>query len=273
MLDWSYASIDERERDLLRQLSVFVGGFGLDEVRGVAGESDEVIEALEQLVLKSLVAVNTSGQSPRYRLLDTTRAYAGAKLRETGLPGEVSRRHARHYLEWLTRSTTCAAVPLEHASNVRAALEWALSDGGDPHIGVGLATYSCELFLRLGMVTESHRWSDAHWNHSRPNAQAHCRTWRCARRWGLTRRPAMPTRCVLRSNMRYAWRKGSTTPSISFDCSALFMYTTVARVRLTDCFRLPNARGDNCTLARRYGSDGRSEGDAGRRTPSQGQSC
>ena len=43
----------------------------------------------------------------------------------------------------------------------------------------------------------------------------------------------MPTRCVLRSNMRYAWRKGSTTPSISFDCSALFMYTTVARVRST----------------------------------------
>ena len=160
MLDWSYALIDERERDVLRQVSVFVGGFGLDEARGVAGESDEVIEVLERLVLKSLVAVDTSGQSPRYRLLDTTRAYAGAKLRETGMVREVSRRHARHYLDWLTRSTSCDAVPLEHAANIRVALEWAFSDCGDPYIGVGLATHACELFLRLGMVTESRRWSE-----------------------------------------------------------------------------------------------------------------
>ena len=160
MLDWSYALIDERERDVLRQLSVFVGGFGLDEARGVAGESDEVIEALEQLVLKSLVAVDTSGQKPRYRLLDTTRAYASAKLRETGMVGEVRRRHARYYLDWLTRSTDVAAAPVEHTANIRAALEWAFSNEGDAEIGLGLATYACELFLRLGMLTESRRWSE-----------------------------------------------------------------------------------------------------------------
>ncbi|HEX2492623.1 MAG TPA: winged helix-turn-helix domain-containing protein, partial [Steroidobacter sp.] len=160
MLDWSYALIDERERDVLRQLSVFVGGFGLDEARGVAGESDEVIEALEQLVLKSLVAVDTSGQKPRYRLLDTTRAYASVKLRETGMVGEVRRRHARYYLDWLTRSTDVAAAPVEHTANIRAALEWAFSNEGDAEIGLGLATYACELFLRLGMLTESRRWSE-----------------------------------------------------------------------------------------------------------------
>lgn len=160
MLDWSYALIDERERDVLRQLSVFVGGFGLDEARGVAGESDEVIEALEQLVLKSLVAVDTSGQRPRYRLLDVTRAYAGAKLLETGMVGEVRRRHARHYLDWLTRSTDVAVAPVEHTANIRAALEWAFSNEGDPETGLGLATYACELFLRLGMLTESRRWSE-----------------------------------------------------------------------------------------------------------------
>ena len=160
MLDWSYALIDERERDVLRQLSVFVGGFGLDEARGLAGESDEVIEALEQLVLKSLVAVNTSGPTPRYRLLDTTRAYASAKLRETGMVGEVSRRHARYYLDWLTRSTDLAAAPVEHTANIRAALEWAFSNEGDAEIGLGLAAYACELFLRLGMLTESRRWSE-----------------------------------------------------------------------------------------------------------------
>ena len=160
MLDWSYALIDEREREVLRQLSVFVGGFGLDEARGVAGNSDEIIEALEQLVLKSLVAVDTSRQAPRYRLLDTTRAYATAKLLETGMVGEFRRRHARYYLDWLTRSTDVAVAPVEHTSNIRAALEWAFSSEGDVEIGVGLATYACEIFLRQGMLTESRRWSE-----------------------------------------------------------------------------------------------------------------
>ena len=127
---------------------------------GVAGDSDEVIEALEQLVLKSLVAVDTSGQTPRYRLLDTTRAYASAKLLETGMAGEVRRRHARYYLDWLTRSTDVAVAPVEHTSNIRAALEWAFSSEGDVEIGVGLATYACEIFLRQGMLTESRRWSE-----------------------------------------------------------------------------------------------------------------
>ena len=205
-------------------MSVFVGGFGLDEARGVAGESDEVIEALEQLVVKSLVAVDTSGQSPRFRLLDTTRAYAGAKLREAGMAGEVSRRHARHYLDWLTRSTNCAAVPLEHASNIRAALEWALSDHGDPQIGVGLATYACELFLRLGMVTESRRWSERALESLSPGAPVHCRTWPCARRWGLTDWPEVPTRCALHSNERCSWRKGSTTRSIVSAAQRLYVF-------------------------------------------------
>ncbi len=159
MLDWSYALIDERERRVLRQLSVFVGGFGLDEARGVTGDSDEVIEALEQLVLKSLVAVDTNRQTPRYRLLDTTRAYATAKLLESGGVGEVRRRHARYYLDWLTRSTDVAAAAVEHTPNIRAALEWAFSNEGDAGIGLGLATYACELFLRLGMLTEIRRWS------------------------------------------------------------------------------------------------------------------
>lgn len=160
MLDWSYALIDEREREVLRQLSVFVGGFGLDEARGVAGQGDEVIEALEQLVLKSLVAVDTSGQKPRYRLLDTTRAYASSKLLETGRAGEIRRRHARYYLDWLTRSTDVAASPVENTANLRAALEWAFSSEGDAAIGLGLAAHACELFLRLGMLTESRRWSE-----------------------------------------------------------------------------------------------------------------
>jgi len=160
MLDWSFALIDERERNLLRRLSVFAGGFGLDELRAVAGEGDADIEAMEQLVVKSLVVADTRGPRPRFRLLDTTRTYASAKLIESGMAAEIRRRHARYYLDWLTRSADVAVAPVEHTANLRAALEWAFSPEGDVDIGLGLATHACELLLRLGMLSESRRWSE-----------------------------------------------------------------------------------------------------------------
>jgi predicted ATPase/DNA-binding winged helix-turn-helix (wHTH) protein len=160
MLDWSYALIGEPERDLLRRLSVLVGAFSPDDARGVAGAGVELVEILDQLVLKSLVTADVSAQPARYRLLDTTREYARAKLVESGAAGETSRRHARYYLDQRTRSTEHAPVPLEHAANIRAALDWAFSGVGDPEIGLGLATHACEHFMRLGMLTESRHWSE-----------------------------------------------------------------------------------------------------------------
>jgi predicted ATPase/DNA-binding winged helix-turn-helix (wHTH) protein len=158
MLDWSYALIGEPERALLRRLSVFVGPFTLEGACGVGDGGDELVDSLEQLVLKSLVAADASAQPARYRLLDTTREYARAKLVESGAAEETSRRHAQHYLDWMTRATS--AVPPEHAPNIRAALGWAFSSSGDPKIALGLATHACELFLRLGMLTESRHWSE-----------------------------------------------------------------------------------------------------------------
>ena len=111
MLDWSYALINEPERQLLRQLSVFVGPFALEDAHAVSGSGDEITEPLEQLVLKSLVAADTEQQPPHYRLLDTTRAYANAKLLQSGAAQEAARRHARYYLELLTAFGACADMP------------------------------------------------------------------------------------------------------------------------------------------------------------------
>ncbi|HZF30136.1 MAG TPA: winged helix-turn-helix domain-containing protein [Gammaproteobacteria bacterium] len=158
MLDWSYALIGEPERALLRCLSVFVGAFTRDGACSVGDGGDEVVAVLEQLVQKSLVAADTSAESPRYRLLDATRQYARAKLVESGATAETSRRHAQFYLDWLARSAP--AVPLEQVANARAALVWAFSGTGDSKIALALATQACELFQRLGMLTESRYWSE-----------------------------------------------------------------------------------------------------------------
>lgn len=160
MLDWSYALLNEQERALLRQLAIFVGPFGLDEVRGVADGGDERVQVLEQLVMKSLVATDAGSRPVRYRLLDTTREFARAKLVESGTAGETARRHARYYLDWLTRSAVCAEVSPEQVSNIRAAVDWALSDVGEVEAAIGLAAYGGELFIRLGMLTDARRWAE-----------------------------------------------------------------------------------------------------------------
>ena len=87
-LDWSYSLISDSERIVLRRLAVFAGPFSLEGAVAVAGEKDEqadrVVDALEQLVAKSLVSARPEGSSTRYRLLDTTRAYAMRKLADGG---------------------------------------------------------------------------------------------------------------------------------------------------------------------------------------------
>ena len=83
-LDWSYGLIDESERTALRRLAIFAGPFTLQGALAVAGDerapADQVVDALGQLVAKSLVSARPDGASTRYRLLDTTKAYAMQKL-------------------------------------------------------------------------------------------------------------------------------------------------------------------------------------------------
>ena len=56
--------------------------------------ADQIVDALGQLVAKSLVSARPEGASTRYRLLDTTKAYAMQKLVDAGEAPEIARRHA-----------------------------------------------------------------------------------------------------------------------------------------------------------------------------------
>jgi predicted ATPase len=73
---------------LFRRLAAFAGGFTLEAAEAVcAGEGIErqdVLDLLGQLVDRSLVQVDTEGPSARYRLLETVRYYARAKLIDAG---------------------------------------------------------------------------------------------------------------------------------------------------------------------------------------------
>jgi predicted ATPase len=159
MLDWSYNLLPEHERAILSRLSVFVGDFTVEAACSVASETESdgasTIDALDSLLAKSLICTSWMSGSTHYRLLDTTRAYARAKLADRGEAARVARRHAEYYSAFLRSDDIIRSRIGQNdlsgyapqIGNVRAALEWALSDRDDPAFGVALAAQSAPLLL------------------------------------------------------------------------------------------------------------------------------
>jgi predicted ATPase len=72
--------------------------FGLEAARALAVYNDiarDITDDLTNLVAKSLVLVEINGSIPRYRLLETTRAYALEKLAKSGELDGATHQHAR----------------------------------------------------------------------------------------------------------------------------------------------------------------------------------
>ncbi|WP_454848298.1 ATP-binding protein [Rhizobium binxianense] len=167
MLDWGHGLLLERERVVLRRLSIFVGPFTLAEAQAVAAEGEvgaaDVVEALAQLVSKSLVLVDPSEKTTRYRLLDATCAYAGARLAESGEEAGIASRHALYYRRQLSPDSGAPAAgmtDITHLGNIRAALEWSFSEAGDTELGLRLAAGAAPLFLGRSLLTECIRWCE-----------------------------------------------------------------------------------------------------------------
>jgi tetratricopeptide (TPR) repeat protein len=136
-LDWSYALLNEPERRLLQNLSVFAGGWSLEACEEVCSEiqNEEIPDLLTSLVDKSLVVfeerdLDTGG---RYRLLEIVRQYAAERLQARGDTDRVMARH-RNWLATLAEEAeprlTGAEQPVwlrrletEH-DNLRASLAW-----------------------------------------------------------------------------------------------------------------------------------------------------
>jgi predicted ATPase/DNA-binding winged helix-turn-helix (wHTH) protein len=167
-LDWSYELLPEPERMILRRLAVFAGPFALEAPIAVVASPEiapsEVVDGLFNLVAKSLVAAEIDGTVvARYRLLDTTRAYAFEKLGESGERERIARCHAGYYrdlferaeAEWETRPTAeWAAKYGLQIDNLRAALDWAFSPRGDVSIGVALTAAAVPLWIHLSLLDE-----------------------------------------------------------------------------------------------------------------------
>ena len=140
-VDWSYDLLSDSERRLLRRLSVFAGGWTLEAAEDVSsgdgGEREEVLDVLSRLVDKSLVnADSDSGESRRYRFLETVRQYGRERLLRSGEAERVRDRHLGFFHELVQRAepelTKAGQVSWlnrlhrEH-DNLRSALEGCLA--------------------------------------------------------------------------------------------------------------------------------------------------
>lgn len=97
-ISWSYDLLTEQEKDLFRKLSIFSGGWSLEAAKAVSGVSD-VVDLLARLVDRSLIVPDHSPTGPRYKMLETIRAFANRELLSCGMEAAVALAHG----EWFTR--------------------------------------------------------------------------------------------------------------------------------------------------------------------------
>ncbi len=108
MVDWSWELLSDAERMVLRRLSVFSGGAGLEAAEQVCTgpdldqqrvvEPDQVLELLTSLAEKSLL-ITQGGGTPRYRMLTTIREYGAERLAEAGETDPARQAHLGYFTE------------------------------------------------------------------------------------------------------------------------------------------------------------------------------
>lgn len=151
-IDWSYDSLTEPERVLLRRLSVFAGGCSLTAAEHVCADDDHegifskgILNLLTLLVAKSLVFVDMRSSETRYQLLDTIRQYGREKLLVSQEDEHLRGRHLDFFLKfaeeaepelygadqvaWLNRLE-------RERENMRAAIAWSLAS--EARVGTAL---------------------------------------------------------------------------------------------------------------------------------------
>jgi predicted ATPase len=168
-LDWSYTLLAPEAQTLFARLGVFAGSFDAAAAaticRGDDGDGDPLLmlERLAALADQSLVEV-AAGPTPRFRLLETLREYALARLAESGEQQAAQERQARYF----TSLAEDALVPNQPASapyfallelerdNLRAAMEWA-GEEQQAELGLRLVCAHRDFWVIRGHCIEGHR--------------------------------------------------------------------------------------------------------------------
>ncbi len=95
---WSWNLLTESEQSLMRQLSIFVGGWTLEAAQSVC--DGDVLSLVNTLARKSLIVINQRTETNiRYSFHETIRQYAREKLLEAGGIEALRDKHLAYYVK------------------------------------------------------------------------------------------------------------------------------------------------------------------------------
>ncbi|MFE9107505.1 BTAD domain-containing putative transcriptional regulator [Actinomadura geliboluensis] len=156
MIDWSWEPLAGDERAVLRRLAVHADGCTLRAAEEVCAEDGlDVLDVLARLVDRSLVVrADGSGGGPRYRLLESVKAYCAERLDEAGESAEIRARFVRHHVALAAR-----AEPHLYGHDQRRWLELLDAEAANQRAAL-------EDAARLGLAADALRLVDAlawHW--------------------------------------------------------------------------------------------------------------
>jgi predicted ATPase/class 3 adenylate cyclase len=171
LFDWSYDLLTPEERVLFNRVAIFAGSFTHDAAAFVCvddgAEQGDVLDPIASLAEKSLMVVDRSGNQGRYRVLESTRQYALAKLAASGERERLARRHADYFCSFAQQAErSFGAIPLSEwlaslepdVENLRATMDWALVKGQEAALGAGVAVALQMFWWHGGVEAEGIRW-------------------------------------------------------------------------------------------------------------------
>jgi predicted ATPase len=136
-IQWSYSLLGEAERALLTRLSVFTGSWTVEasEAVGTVDGDLDAVDALASLLAQSLILIDESDPAePRFRMLNTIRAYAREQLTGRGEADAIIR--LTRYLVHEVETVRDALQGPDHRAvserldrerdEIHSAIEWAL---------------------------------------------------------------------------------------------------------------------------------------------------
>jgi predicted ATPase/DNA-binding winged helix-turn-helix (wHTH) protein len=270
MLDWSYQLLSMQEATIFRLLSVFAGSFEWTDVAGMARLAQydpyQTTVALAGLVAKSLLSAQIDGEQLRYRLLQSARCFAAERLLKSGLAHEAQSRHAQIVLSVFEKSEAewawvdCRLWRARYESRIadlRKALDWCFSDGGDASLGVDLAIAAIRLWNEQSSIFEQLSEVERALNHcaSMTDALRRKATLAMSRAWSMTlaRHLHTETDDAWKSALSFAERSGDVGRhlSVMFGQAVFLIYTgrnEQAVCLLDDFNRIAAQAGDQASL-------------------------
>jgi predicted ATPase/class 3 adenylate cyclase len=167
LVDWSYELLTPPEQTAFTRLSVFAGGFELTAAEAVCGvdplEPDDLLDLLASLAEKSILMLDDSGETARYRMLETLRDYGREKLEQAGDGAATAVRHCEHFFALAKQANRALAGPEAAAwvrrsedelDNLRAGMALALTGAVDPFVAVKYAVAMQGFWILRGYASE-----------------------------------------------------------------------------------------------------------------------